>query len=271
MLGATVVIRHSTAANTIADARRLAEAYERSYHATATERDVGGRKVYELTGARSNRLFLTEITADCVLIYAIDATSSIQVTANVAGPDRGCGFHDLPAQLATRMPPTDDRSVPPRTDRVTDVFTIDLCAVIDSDRRRTLGLDDGSPSESPPVMYRSDSCNFYSQADQPGELTSLFASTIDSDAHGLTENHAPPPVAREIGSRRIFRIATSTTDGRRCSDHYEVDNLASFNVTAMTIGPDPAPACRVLDELAPAIEPKLPLVVLEPSLPLNLR
>jgi hypothetical protein len=266
VLGATVVIRHSTAANTIADARRLAEAYERSYQATTTEKDINGRKVYELTEAQSRSLILTEVTADCVLIYAIDATSSIQVTANMTGPDRGCGFHDLPAMLATRMPPTDERSVPPRTDRVTDVFTIDLCAVIDSDRRRALGLDDGSPSGSPPIGYRSDSCNFDRQAGQPGELTFLVATTIDSDAHGLTENHAPPPVAREVGSRRIFRTVTSTTDGHSCSDYYEVDNLTSFNVTAMVLGSDPAPACHILDELAPAIEPKLPLVVLEPGM-----
>lgn len=266
VLGATVVIRHSTAANTIADARRLAEAYERSYQATAAERDIRGRKVYELTGARSAALIQTEVTADCVLIYAIDATTSVQVTANVTEPDRGCGFHDLPAMLATRMPPTDERSVPPRTDRVTDVFAIDLCTVIDSDRRRTLGLDDGSPSGSPPIGYRSDACNFDRQTEQPGELTFLVASTIDSDAHGLTENHAPPAIVREVGSRRIFRTVTSTTDGRSCSEYYEVDNLTSFNVTAMVFGSDPVPACRILDELAPAIEPKLPLVVLEPSI-----
>jgi hypothetical protein len=169
------------------------------------------------------------------------------------------------------MPPTDDRSVPPRTDRVTDVFTIDLCAVIDSGRRRTLGLEDGSPSGSPPIGYRSESCNFDRQTEQPGELTFLVASTIDSDAHGLTENHAPPPVAREVGSRRVFRTSTSTTQGRGCADHYEVDNSTSFTLTAMVFGSDPGPACRVLDELAPAIEPKLPLVVLEPGLPLNLR
>lgn len=264
--GLTAVIRHSAAANTVADAGRLVDFHRRAWQPTVTDLEVDGRTVHLLEGDRTNPRRRTSVTAQCLFLFAVDATSSVEFSVSRAA-GRRCGDGDLATALARRMPATDRRSVPPPSARATDLFAIDLCALVDRDRRRAIGLTDSTSLTDSGGSGRSRLCRYVSAGAPDGGLTNLNIEAVDFEAFGFTLAEEPPATRREVDARPVVRSAESTAYGGTCHDRYHVTSVEQVEVVATVVGHDFAPACSVLDGLAAVVEPALPLLVVEPLPP----
>ncbi len=243
-----LVRRASDATATVAaDARRLASAARRRPGAADSTILIEGRVVYQIVTLRQDGAGYL-----CSLFLTISATSSLEARLTLPGDTDGCPDGGLAAALAAALPPpTADAGQAPETARPADLASTDPCALLGPDVRRALGLFDGQPHD----LLRG--CTYYH--DGPGELLLIGMQRRTQPATDIE----PAAAQQDVGGRPVHWTARPMEGddhpAASCRWYFEVSADSALDVYVVVAGRDPAPACRILAGLAPAIEAELPL------------
>lgn len=244
-----LTIRDSAAPNQAADAKRVAETYQRERKAELTTKSVGGRTVYQVGPATP---------VGCRLLLDVNATSSVEAAPMMNEQAPGCMHPDLARLLSAKLPVPDPAPARADHDRPVDVFAIDPCNLISQDRLGGLSLGGGTLSAE--VMP---SCTYQTNAAATGQITLVSVTIWTSGASGPDTEER---VARTVNERAAYEKRDTTGSSSQsvsmCDYYLEVTMATSVQVGSWVLGPQSIDlACQSAADLAADIEPRLPLAI----------
>ncbi|GAB3458015.1 hypothetical protein GCM10027436_62840 [Actinophytocola sediminis] len=244
-----ITVRDSQAANRVADAKRVAETYQRERGAELDRTTVEGREVYRVGPADP---------IGCRLLLHVNATSSVEVAPRMDGQAPDCVHPDLARLISAKLPVADPAPARADHDRPVDILVLDPCALISADLRADLRLDAGSPATT---VVRS--CRYHAPGTRDGELSFVSVQLWTSGARGPDDEQ---PATRVVNERTAYETRESTGSGAgsisMCDYRLEVTTATSVEISSWALGGDSLePACGTAEDLAADIEPKLPLIV----------
>lgn len=243
-----LVLRDSAAPNRVADAKRIAESFQRERSANLVTTNVDGREVYQVGPVQ---------LIGCRVFFQVNATSSLEVAPVTKPESKDCAFPDLTRQLAAKLPAPDPAPVRADRDRPVDVRALDPCALISTDRKASMRLGEGNPSTE---VVRS--CRYSTGTTTPGSLEFVSVSLWTSGAKGQNGETSAVRVVNERNAyeKRPDKSGVSTISD--CEYRLEVTTATSVHVRSQVLGANNVePACAAAAEVAADIEPRLPLIV----------
>lgn len=269
LVGLNVTLRDDAAANSIADARRMAQVYGAEHGATATSFTAAGRTVYQVA-------FGSAPGGVCSLLLTVDATSSVELQTSWAQgqpTQPGCGLGTVPQEVSALLPTPDNGYQTPASNRPQTLADLSACALISPARRAELHLSgDGQPVGGSSLP----SCEFSSDATDPGAVVSVVVSGVGFNVQEASKNAAADtpkladsgvtdygPTLQALDGRTAYQVLGVIGPGpgaqSTCAIWVEVTQAETVEADVGVLGTSPAPACRVLGELEPEIEAGLPL------------
>lgn len=244
-----LTIRDSPARNRAADAKRLAETYQRERDAKLTTTKVGARTVYQVGPAQP---------IGCLLLLDVSATSSVEAAPMMDSKAPDCMHPGLARLLSAKLPAPDPAPARADHDRPVDIFALDPCNLISQDRRAGIGLDGGTFTAK--VMR---ACQYHTNATGVGQLSFVSVTIWTSGAEGSDDDE---PVVRTVNERTAYEKRDTTAPGSgavsMCDYRLEVTRATSVEISSWTLGDQSLDAaCQTSADLSADIEPRLPLIV----------
>jgi hypothetical protein len=244
-----IVIREGREPNRVADAKRIAETYQRERKAKLTTTTIAGRAVYQVGPADP---------IGCRLLLDVNATSSVEVAPVMSGQAPNCMQPDLARLVSAKLPAPDPKPARADHERPVDILGLDPCTLISVQRRTALGLGNGTFDTKV-----TPSCQYFTNASGVGMITSVSVTLWTSGAHKPDDKET---AVRHVNGRLAYEVREATGPGPGatsiCDYNLEVTRATSVQVSAWVLGAESLDvACGHAADLATDIEPRLPLIV----------
>ena len=243
-----ITIRSSAAPNRVADAKRVAETYQRERQAKITPTKVAGRDVYVVGPARP---------IGCPFLFQVNATSSVEVAATLSNGAPRCTDPTLTRLIAAKLPAPDPTPAHADHDRPADILEVNPCTLLPDAKRTALHLRRGQFSADVTPM-----CLYDTGATHTGALEALAITVQTFGAKPADSDKNYTGTVLAVNGRTAYEVRDPQTTTSTCDYVLEVTRATSVRVSATTLGADSIEkSCQSTAILAADIEPRLPLIV----------